>query len=79
MQSGIQKPLDGRHRDVERMACVVLDPLADVGVGVLMAVLVRRRQLVVNLERSSKGSQRQDDQSEGERNPCAGQMVNGRL
>ena len=79
MQSGVQKPLDGRHHDAERMACVVLDPLAEVGVGVLMVVLVRRSQLVVNLERGNKGSQCQENQRQSERNPCAGQAVDGRL
>lgn len=72
MQSGVQKPLNGRHHDVERMACVVLDPLTEVGIGVLMAVLVRRCQLVVHLECDRKGRQCQENQRQSERNPYAG-------
>ncbi len=62
MRRGAQKPLDDRHRDVKRLAGVVLDPLAEVRVGVLVSILISRRQLVVNLKRGSKGCQRQEDQ-----------------
>lgn len=54
------------------MACVVLDPLTEVGIGVLMAVLVRRCQLVVHLECDRKGRQCQENQRQSERNPYAG-------
>lgn len=62
MWSGIHKPLDGRRRDVQRLACVVLHPLTEIGVGMLVPVVVRCRQLVVNLQRSGKGSQHQEGQ-----------------
>jgi hypothetical protein len=71
VEPDVQEPFDRRHRDVKRLAGVVLDPLAEVGVGVLVAVLIRCRQLVVNFERSSKGRQRQEDQRDGQGNRAA--------
>lgn len=77
MQSGVKKPLDCRHRDVQRLAGVVLDPLAEVGVGVLMAVLVRRRQLVMNFQHGSEGRQRQEDHDHGDGNRSTGRPWSG--
>lgn len=61
MQPGVQKPLDCWHHDVQRMACMMLDPLTEIGVGMLVAVLVRRCQRMVDLERDRKGPQCQED------------------
>jgi len=77
MQSGVKKPLDHRRRHIQRLAGVVLDPLAEVGVGVLMPVLVGRRQLVVNFQRGSKGRQGQEDHDHGDGNRGSGSPQGG--
>lgn len=46
-------------------AGVVLDPLTEVGVGMLVAVLVRRGQLMVHFQRDGKG--RQSEEHTGQR------------
>jgi hypothetical protein len=43
----------------QRSAGMVLDPLAKVGVGMLMTVLVRRRQFVVDFQGHGKWRQGQ--------------------
>jgi hypothetical protein len=53
----------GRFRDIEidgprRM---VLDPLAEVGIGVLVAVVIGCRQLVVDILRDGKRRQAKQD------------------
>ncbi len=40
---------------------MVLDPLAEVGVRVLVAVLIGRGELVMDLQRRRKGRQREED------------------
>lgn len=40
---------------------MVLDPLADVGIGMFMTIRIGGGQLVVNILRHGKGSQPQDD------------------
>ena len=45
---------------------MVLNPLAEVGIGVLVSVKVCSRERVVYLERSGKRRQRQESQGEGE-------------
>jgi hypothetical protein len=49
----------------------MLHPLAEVEVGVLVAVLIRRGELVANLERRRQRGDAQEDQREGNRQPCA--------
>ena len=45
---------------------MVLNPLAEVGIGVLVSVKVCSRERVVYLERSGKRRQRQESQGQGE-------------
>jgi len=69
MREGFQKSdkaLDRRHLSEQGVARVVLDPLAEVGIGVLVSVKVCSRERVVHLERSGKRRQRQESQGEGE-------------
>ena len=43
---------------------MVLDPLAEVGIGVLMAIMVGSRQLVMNIQRHGErrnGKQKNDE------------------
>ena len=43
---------------------MVLDPLAEVGIGVLMAIMVGNRQLVMNIQRHGErrnGKQKNDE------------------
>lgn len=40
---------------------MVLDPLAEVGIGVLMAVVIGSRQLVVDILRDGKRGQSEQD------------------
>ena len=52
-----------RNADIERAGRVMLHPLAEVGVGVLVPIVVSRRQLVMNILRHGKrrnGEQQQD-------------------
>ena len=44
---------------------MVLNPLAEVGIGVLVSVKVCSRERVVYLERSGKRRQRQESQGQG--------------
>ena len=53
----------GRFRDIEidgprRM---VLDPLAEVGIGVLVAIMISGRQLVVDILRDGEWGQSEQD------------------
>lgn len=77
MQRGAQKPLDDRHRDLKRVAGMVLDPLAEVEVGVLVAVVVRRREYVVDFERNRKGRQRRENQHQSDSNRGAANLAGG--
>ena len=47
----IDKLLCGEERspDIERPGCMVLDPLAEVGIGMLVAVVVGSSQLVMDI------------------------------
>jgi hypothetical protein len=50
--------------DIERTGRVMLQPLAEVGVRVLVPIVVSRRQLVMDILRHSKrrnGEQKQDE------------------
>ena len=54
------------------MAGVILHPLAEVGIGMLMPVVVRRRQLVMNLQRRGKRRHREQHAGEEKRDDRAG-------
>jgi len=56
---------------------MVLNPLAEVGIGVLVSVKVCSRERVVYLERSGKRCQRQESQGEGESDCGSGIPVHG--
>ena len=54
------------------MARVILHPLAEVSIGMLMAVVVRCRQLVMNLQRRGKRRHREQHAGEEKRDDRAG-------
>lgn len=62
-----------RHRRIrkQRTAGVMLNPLAEVGVGVLVAVLVRRGQFVVDFQRKRERSQSQQHTGQRQRQRCS--------
>ena len=60
----MQRPQNRRIRD-QRAASMVLNPLAEVGIGVLVSVKVCSGERVVYLERSGKRRQRQESQGQG--------------
>jgi len=72
----VQRPQNRRIRD-QRAASMVLNPLAEVGIGVLVSVKVCSRERVVYLERSGKRRQRQESQGEGESDCGSGIPVHG--
>ena len=72
----MQRPQNRRIRD-QRAAGMVLNPLAEVGIGVLVSVKVCSRERVVYLERSGKRRQRQESQGEGESDCGSGIPVHG--
>jgi hypothetical protein len=43
------------HIDIERAGRVMLEPLAEVGVGVLVPIVVSRGQLMMDILRHGKG------------------------
>lgn len=71
------KTLDRGHLSEQGVARVVLDPLAEVGIGVLVPVGVRFRERMVHLERSGKRRQCQESQGEGESDCRSGDPVRG--
>jgi len=58
---------------------MVLDPLAQVGVGMLMPVLVSRRQFMVNVLRNSEGgeSEKKTDDPQHHSGPEQGTETSG--
>ncbi|MGH7165935.1 MAG: hypothetical protein ACREIS_10485 [Nitrospiraceae bacterium] len=54
----------------------MLDPLAEVKVGVLMAVLISGGEFVVDSERSRQGGYSQEDQREGNGYRPAARLAN---
>ena len=56
---------------------MVLDPLAEVGIGVLVSVKVCSGERVVYLERSGKRRQRQESQGQGKSDCGSGIPVHG--
>ena len=71
------KALDRGHLSEQGVARVVLDPLAEVGIGVLVSVKVCSRERVVYLERSGKRRQRQESQGQGKSDCGSGIPVHG--
>ncbi|TLY39275.1 MAG: hypothetical protein E6K61_09980 [Nitrospirae bacterium] len=72
----MQRPQNRRIRD-QRAASMVLNPLAEVGIGVLVSVKVCSRERVVYLERSGKRRQRQESQGQGKSDCGSGIPVHG--
>jgi len=72
----VQRPQNRRIRD-QRAASMVLNPLAEVGIGVLVSVKVCSRERVVYLERSGKRRQRQESQGQGKSDCGSGIPVHG--
>jgi len=66
-----------RHIAGERMARVILHPLAEVGVGMFMAVMVRGRQLVMNFQRRGEGRHREQQAGKQERDNGRGFFLGG--
>ena len=64
VDGGIQRP-ERRHDGQHRTTGVVLDPLAEIGGGVFMTVIVSRRQDMVYLQ--SRGKRRENDEDHGHR------------
>lgn len=56
----------------QRVARVILHPLTEIGVGMFMPVVVGRRQLVMNLQRSGERRHREQHARENKRNDRAG-------
>jgi hypothetical protein len=71
------KTLDRGHLSEQGVAGVVLDPLAEVGIGVLVSIGVRFRERVVYLEGGRKRRQRQESQGEGESDGRTANPVRG--
>jgi len=59
----------------QRMAGMILHPLTEVGIGMLMPVMVGRRQLVMNLQRRGKRRHREQHAREQQRDDRAGLFV----
>lgn len=71
-RDGIQHRTDGGNLSNKRMTGMVLNPLAEVGVGMFMPVVVRRRQVVMNGQRSRKRRDRYQEERQCNRDRCAG-------
>lgn len=69
--------LDRGDVSEQGVAGVVLDPLAEVGVGVLVPVRVRFRQRVVHLECGRERGQRQENQGKDNCDRRSGNPVRG--
>lgn len=59
----------------QRVTRVVLYPLTEVGIGMFVAVVIGRRQLVVNLQRRRERRHREQQASEEQRKNCAGMSM----
>jgi hypothetical protein len=57
----------GGHDRLHGAAGVVLDPLAQVRIGVFMSIVIDRRQRMVNFQDRYKGGDHHDGQQHGER------------
>lgn len=67
-----QEGFNGRDVRLDGAGRVMLHPLAEIPVGMLMAVMIGGGQLVVDLQRCGKGSQSQEEQPHGQRHSSAG-------
>ncbi len=56
----------------QRVTGMILHPLAEVGVGMFVPIMVGSRQLVVNLQRGGKGRHREQHKDKQQRNDRAG-------
>ncbi len=56
-----------RSADIKRAGRMVLDPLTEVGVGVLVPVVIGSRQLVMNVLRHGKRRKSEQQQDKAER------------
>ncbi len=59
-----QERARGRNVTGQRMARVILHPLTEVGIRMLVAIVVSRRQLVVNLQCRRERRHREQQASE---------------
>ncbi len=59
--------LEGGRIRRQGTAGMVLHPLAEVGVGVLVAIHVGRRQFMVDFQRDGKGRQSEEHAAHGQR------------
>lgn len=59
--------LDRRRTDQHRAAGMVLDPLTEVRIRVLVAILIRGGELVMNFQGRGKGGEGQKHQDHGQR------------
>ena len=69
-----------RSAIIERTGCVVLYPLAEVGIGMLVPIVVSRRQLVMDILRHSerRNGEQEEDQTDRQAAPQkAGQTSYG--
>lgn len=71
-----EKLAKGRPRniDIQRPGRMVLDPLAEVGIGVLVTVVVGRGQLVMHILRNGKRRQAEQDHDHRQRDQPAEQQ-----
>ena len=56
-----------RRADIERPGCVMLYPLAQVGIGVLVPIVVGSRQLVMDVLRHGKRRKSEQQQDKADR------------
>ena len=56
-----------RHAHIQRPGRMMLDPLTEIGIGMLMTVVVGRRQLVVDILRDGKRGQPEEDDDHPQR------------
>ena len=68
----MQQGADGRNISNKRMTGVVLNPLAEIGIGMLMPVVVRRRQFMMNGQRGRKRRDHDQEQRQCNRDRCTG-------
>lgn len=56
-----EKRAGDRHVTGQRMTGVILHPLAEVGIGVLMPIVISGRQLVMDLQRRGEWRHREQE------------------
>ena len=72
-----QKPLNGGDDSEDRLSSMVLNPLAEVRIGMFMPIVICRGQLMVHAQRRCKGHDRQQQQNEGMRGDARSQTTQG--